>query len=236
MTLAIMQPYFFPYLGHYQLMLAVDCWVTFDLAQYRRKSWMNRNRVLHPKQGWQYVSVPAHAPRGTSIRDARIVDKTAALERILRQLEHYRGRAPYFGQVRELIEAAFAAESDRISDLNVRSLAVVASYLEIPFRWSASSELRLELPQIEHPGQWALEISAALGATRYVNPPGGRALFHVAEWEARAIELRFLNSAAFRYDTSPYEFQEGLSVLDVLMWNSPSEVRRRLAETLDVSV
>ena len=47
--LGIMQPYFFPYLGHFALIAHTDAWVVFDITQYTPKTWMNRNRVLHPK-------------------------------------------------------------------------------------------------------------------------------------------------------------------------------------------
>jgi hypothetical protein len=236
MTLGIMQPYFFPYLGYFQLILAVDRGVVFDIVQYRRKSWMNRNRVLHPTLGWQYVSVPVHAPLGTPINAALIVDGAAALRRILGQLAHYRGKAPFFPQVSALVSEAFAVlPSGRISELNLRSLSLVCDYLGIRFDWSVCSDLALELPMIEHAGRWALEISSALGAARYVNAPGGRDLFPAEEWLDRGIELRFLKPAPFVYASGPYEPVENLSVLDVLMWNDPAQVRHHLVETLEIT-
>ncbi len=53
-----MQPYFFPYLGHFALIAHTDAWVVFDISQYTPKTWMNRNRVLHPTDGWTYVTAP----------------------------------------------------------------------------------------------------------------------------------------------------------------------------------
>jgi hypothetical protein len=48
-------------------------WVVFDTAQYIRRGWVNRNRILHPTRGWQYVTVPlAKMPRETPIREVRI--------------------------------------------------------------------------------------------------------------------------------------------------------------------
>lgn len=233
MTLGIMQPYFFPYLGYYQLVFAAEQGIFFDTAQYRRKSWMNRNRVLHPTQGWQYLSVPVHAPLGTSIGAARIADKATALRRIQGQLRHYRGKAPYFAPVMDLLENAFEASAgSSIAELNRRSVTVVCDYLGFPCRWKACSELALTLPPIEHPGQWALEIADALEATRYINAPGGRHLFRSQEWVERGIELRFLQPAPLAYDTKPYAFEENLSILDVLMWNHPDAVAAHLRRTL----
>ena len=46
MIVAIMQPYFFPYIGYFQLMKAVDCFVFYDDAQFMKGGWVNRNRIL----------------------------------------------------------------------------------------------------------------------------------------------------------------------------------------------
>lgn len=51
MRLGIMQPYFFPYPGHFALIAHVDQWLVFDITQYTPKTWMNRNRILHPRGG-----------------------------------------------------------------------------------------------------------------------------------------------------------------------------------------
>ena len=59
MRLAIMQPYFFPYIGYFQLINAVDKWVVFDEVQYIRHGWVNRNMILSPniEKQWQYIIV-----------------------------------------------------------------------------------------------------------------------------------------------------------------------------------
>jgi hypothetical protein len=236
MKLGIMQPYFFPYLGYFELIERTDRWVVFDVVQYKTKSWMNRNRILHPTQGWQYVGVPVQkAPRGTLIRDIRIKDKDAALARILGQLDHYKKRAPQFRYVVNLVREAFTtSHSDRLVDLNVALLASTCSYLDITFDWSLCSEMDLDLKDIEHPGQWALRIAAQLGAREYINPPGGRRIFDPVEWAGAGISLQFTELPSLCYDCAPYEFIEHLSILDVLMWNEPESVMAVLHKEANV--
>ena len=68
-----MQPYFFPYLGHFALIASTDQWVVFDVTQYTPRSWMNRNRVLHPQRGWIYVNAPlAQSSISLRTREARL--------------------------------------------------------------------------------------------------------------------------------------------------------------------
>ena len=230
-TLGIMQPYFFPYLGYFQLIASVERGVIFDTAQYSRKSWMNRNRILDGKGGWQYINVPVNSTLGTSIQATTVIDHKTALRRILGQLELYRGKAPFYRQVVELIKDAFdSVTGNSISDLNTQSLKVVCDYLGMAFDWVPHSTMDLQLPTIEHPGQWALEISSQMEAKRYINAPGGRQIFVAAEWLEHGIELRFLDLSTFVYPTEPFPFIENLSILDVLMWNAPGEVVRYIRE------
>jgi hypothetical protein len=236
MKLGIMQPYFFPYLGYFDLINRTDRWIVFDVVKYIPKSWMNRNRILHPTDRWQYITVPVdkHHHDGM-IKDVLVVDKEAARRRILGQIQHYRaGRAPYFKQVHSLLDESFVStKSNTLCELNVAGLRCVCEYLGIPFNFSVLSEVDLVLPDIAHPGAWALEISAALGASVYINPPGGRALFREEEFEDRGLDLRFTELLDFRYNTGSYEFVERLSIVDVLMWNSPEAVKLYLDGLVD---
>lgn len=226
-----MQPYFFPYVGYYDLINRTDRWVVFDVVKYTPKSWMNRNRILHPSDGWQYITVPVdkHQEDG-AIKDVLLVDKAAARSKVLGQLEHYRrGRAPFFSTVRDIAARVFdETGTNKLRDLNVASLRVVCEYLNIPFDAYVLSEAEIVLPEISHPGQWALEISDALGADSYLNPPGGRDIFRPHEWAERGIELEFTELLDFRYACGTYEFVERLSIVDVLMWNSPETVKAYL--------
>lgn len=126
--------------------------------------------MFDSKGGWQYINIPVNTTLGNSIQSTTVIDHSAALQRILGQLEHYRGNAPFYNRVRELIRSAFASvTSDTIADMNTQSLKSTCEYLDLPFEWTPHSAMDLELPTIEHPGQWALEISSKLGASRYIN-------------------------------------------------------------------
>lgn len=227
MRLGLMQPYFFPYIGYFELIHRTDRWGVFDIVKYNRKSWMSRNRILHPTSGWQYVTVPVrHAPRETLIRDVCVVSRRETRDRILGQLEHYRRRAPYFRQVCDLVKDGFdRGTSPRLVDLNVDTLSATCARLGIDFTPEYASRLDLPLTRVEHPGRWALEICRELGATDYLNPPGGYGIFRPEEWRESGIGLAFTNLPDLRYTCAPYSFCENLSILDVLMWLRPEDAR-----------
>jgi len=232
MKLGIMQPYFFPYLGHFALIAAVDEWVVFDIPQYTRKSWINRNRVLHPAAGWQYISVPlANSSIHMRISEARIAS-TAALEGyVLGKVSHYRKYAPYYTEVCGIIHGVFAAAADEsLVSLNVGGLRVVCEYLGLPFRHRLCSKLPLEFPTKLHPGGWAPWIASRLSADAYINPVGGRELFDPRDFAREGVALGFLDFGPFVYETPGFGFESNLSILDVMMWNSPGTIVRAIQD------
>ncbi len=232
MKLGIMQPYFCPYIGYFALIAHTDQWVVFDITQYTRKTWMNRNRIAHPTKGWQYITVPViKAPLSTKIYETKILDLATFKKESLIQIELYKKHAPFYEQVKALIIQGFENTlTDSLVELNVNFLKVFCQYLAIPFNYLICSEENFPLPDITHPGQWALEISTLLQAHEYVNPLGGQSIFHLPDFIEREIKLSFLSLPALLYNPRPWEFIENLSIIDVLMWVPVSTVRKFIYE------
>ena len=226
----VMQPYFFPYLGHFGLIANIDEWIVFDVTQYTPKKWINRNRVLHPSGGWNYITVPlANSSVSIKMHEALVLDPGAARRSVLGKISHYTHNAPYFEAVVDLVEEAFSDTSHRsIVHLDVRALSAVCRYLELPFRFRILSELGLELPNNPGAGRWALTVCERIGATSYLSPVGGRALFDPDDYARLGIELLFAETEPLRYTTGPFQFEPALSILDVLMWNDPRQVKEWL--------
>lgn len=220
MRVGIMQPYFFPYLGYYSLIKLADRWIVFDVVQFIRHGWIERNRILKPEEGWQYISVPLqkHA-RNTIIRDIAINNDTDWQTRILRQLEHYKKKAPYFKEVIELVREALDFKSESIVDVNVNVLKVTCRYLNIPFEANVFSQMELEIEPVNHAGEWALNISKALQAEEYLNPHGGVKIFDQSQFIEAGIKLSFVKNKLPEYSQRRGFFEPGLSIIDVLMFN-----------------
>jgi hypothetical protein len=221
-----MQPYFFPYIGHFALIASVDEWIVFDVSQYTPKTWMNRNRILHPKTGWLYVTVAlANSSNSIQTSEARVLDLAKTQQSILGKLSHYRKKAPFYVEVINIVQQAFTASSDdSLVNLNVSALNAVCDYLQIPFCYRIASELALDFPPDLGPGDWAPFICEKLGATEYVNPIGGRDLFDKTVFQNRGISLLFADFKEFEYATTPYRYEPHLSILDVMMWNASEDI------------
>jgi hypothetical protein len=130
--------------------------------------------------------------------------------------------------VTALVESTFAISSDCLVDLNVAGLSAVCAYLGLNFTYSICSQAGFDLEDVAHAGDWALKIAGQLGASEYLNPGGGRAIFRQSDWDAASIRLNFIDPPDFRYACGRYEFIEHLSILDVLMWNDAEPVRQAL--------
>ncbi len=233
MKVAIMQPYFLPYIGYFQLVSYVDKWVIFDDTQYISKGWINRNRILHPDvhKEWQYFSVPLKKhSRECSINDIEINDSLKWKGEFLGKLTTYKKKAPFYLDVMEFVEDSIKFNSSSLSELIVHTLKRSCDYLEIPFQYSIFSEMGINTDNIQHAGQWALEIADAMNADEYVNPSGGHTIFNEKEFSEKNIELRFLKPNLTPYVQRRGSFVPGLSIIDVMMWNDKDKIREMLKD------
>jgi hypothetical protein len=229
--LAIMQPYFFPYLGYFSLIAASDQFIVFDVVQYIRHGWVNRNRILKPGfAADQYVLVPlVKHSRDTKIRDMRVANQLPWKTKLLAQLQHYKKRAPHFRMTRELLDACFEIETDSLVELNVHCLATICEALQIPF-----NPMRVDLNEpgfqalaskVRDPGDWALELSVEYNASQYLNPIGGQDIFDAEKFQQNGIELQFVKNRLAEYDQRNSAFIAGLSIIDALMFNGVDGTR-----------
>jgi len=229
MKLGIMQPYFFPYLGYFDVINCTDRWIVFDTPQYIRHGWVNRNRILHPHQGWQYIIAPLQKHDLTATIDTiRVMPDAKWRQKILGQVQHYKKRAPFFLKTHQLLEDCLVNEETSLVNLNTSILAKVCSHLNIKFKYELFSGMKLHLGNIEGPGDWALRISEALGASEYVNPPGGAAIFNPAQFDAARVKLTLRELPPLEYCCQGYEFIPQLSIIDLLMWNTPERIKDHL--------
>jgi len=234
MKLGIMQPYFFPYLGYFDLLHNVDLFIVYDTVQYIKQGWINRNRVLHPnKIGWQYITIPVdrnsfHNSYRTPISDIRVSVTKLWKQHILGQLAHYEKNAPHAIETINFVTGCLAINEDSISRLNVHFLNECAKLLNLDFQYRFSSELDIELDMAQSSESRVLELCEFLRTKEYVNLPGGVNLYHPEIFESRNIRLTFRDLPMFVYQTHKYDFEPHLSIIDLLMWNEPREIKRHL--------
>lgn len=230
--LAIMQPYFLPYLGYFSLMHNADAFILFDVVEYDRKGWMNRNRILKPGgEDWQYIRAGVEKPPHKAlIRGVKLVYGEEWKKKVFGQLEHYKKVAPFYEETMNLIREILSVTATTLTELNKKSLALVRDYLSLECPISIFSKMNIEIPKAKHAGQWALLICEVLKAKGYVNPIGGKDLFRRDEFEDKGIEIHFVKNRLSQYPQASSHFIEGLSIIDVLMFNTREQVIRLIKD------
>lgn len=231
MKLGIMQPYFYPYLGYFALIKNTQKWIVFDTVQYIEHGWINRNRIIHPNKPESiYFTIPLQKhSRETVIKDILIDQGSPYKEKILGQLiASYKKRAPYFQCVYSLVEEALSQNFLGIVELNVFTMKQVCKYLNISFDYDVFSRMHLNIAPVYDAGEWALNISTAVKASEYINPPGGIELFDNKKFTDAGIALNFLKIHLQPYNQKKACFIDGLSIIDVMMFNSPEQICKML--------
>ena len=222
-----MQPYFFPYLGYFQLISACDHFILLDEVQYIRHGWINRNRILKPESSWQYITVPLEKHS----RETRIIDIVPHRtdpwqQKILAQLRHYSKFAPFYGEAEQVVRQGLEKPFRNITELNRNCAAAIFDYVGLPFQYSISSNRSFDYRNVSDAGDWALRISEQMNATCYINPLGGTELFDSEKFRQSGIKLKFLKPVLPEYNQKRSSFENALSVIDLLMFHSPEELRQ----------
>lgn len=230
MRLGIMQPYFLPYLGYFSLIKQTDKFILFDSVQFIKHGWIERNRILKPQEGWQYIAVPLiKHNHDIKIKDIRIKNTSAWKNTIFSQLEHYKKKAPFYKDTINTLKDAFNIETESIVKFNEHVLKAICFYIGIEFNVDVFSEMSLKIDEVNAPDEWALNICKSLGNVKeYWNPEGGVEFFNRQKYEKAGIRINFLKMNLPRYPQRRSKFETGLSIIDVMMFNEPSKINEML--------
>ena len=229
MTLAIMQPYFMPYIGYFSLIKHTDHFIIFDTPQYMRHGWIERNRILKQNCEPIFIRIPLKKhKRETSINKLIVNNSENWKAKIFAQLVPYKKKAPNYWRVIQLLKEIFEFNSDSIVEINYNSLKKISEYLGIPTPISIWSDMDIKIENVNAPDEWALNICKALNADVYYNPTGGTSFFDRTKYEKAGIDLRFLKINPIKYTQFSNKFIPNLSIIDVLMFNSVESVTQML--------
>ena len=226
MTLAIMQPYFLPYIGYFSLLKAVDRFVVYDDVAFINRGWVNRNQILVGGKAHLFTIPLREASQNKKIREIELDESTRWREKLLRTVEQTYKKAPHFAPAYSLLAQVLQTPAGTIADLALNGLRAVNEYLGLRTELVPTSTVY----QNSHlkAQERILNICRREGADRYINPIGGMELYDKSTFAEAGIELFFIQSEKVEYPQFGGEFVPWLSILDVLMFNSPTQVHALL--------
>ncbi len=190
-TIAIMQPYFYPYAGYFRLFSRADLFVIYDCVQFPRRGWVHRNRLTAADGSLQWLTLRlAYAPQETAIRDMRL--EAGAMTQLTEDLQRFptlAGAPPA-----DLAALPLLVGTGDLVDYLASNLQTALDRLSIQCPMRRSSELAID-PSLRGQAR-ILAIARELGATRYLNSPGGRDLYDERAFREAGIKLEFLEPSA----------------------------------------
>lgn len=226
--LAVMQPYFMPYVGYFQLINAADCFVLFDDVAYIKKGWINRNRICVAGRPYTFTVPLVSASQNRAINKHSLFEDGRWRYKLLATIETSYRNAINFDDAFPLVASIVLHPVLSLSEFITHSLKRLCSYLQISTQLVSSSciynnqELRAQ--------DRIIDICKKEQADVYINPINGQDLYQDQAFRAEGIELLFLQSRVMSYMQALPEFCPSLSIIDVLMNNSQTEARELLSQ------
>lgn len=225
MKLAIMQPYFLPYIGYFQLINLVDTFVIYDDVEYTKKGWINRNRFLQNKSD-SLFTIPLKKSSDYLNINQRFIAESYNRKRLFSQLQNAYIKAPYYAEINSLLRNIIFCSEQNMFSYIFNSLNLVLDYLEIKTRIVISSTLNID-SQLKAQDK-VLEICSVLNATLYINTIGGKSLYNRKAFNEKNIDLSLIKTDKIEYNQKSEQFEDNLSIIDVLMWNSKEQIHELL--------
>lgn len=225
-----MQPYLFPYAGYFQLVAAADRFVFYDDVNFIKNGWINRNRLVLSGAA-RYFTVPLDgASSFRKISETRAQPPEVWRRKLLESIRQSYSRAPFFSEVFELVENVLGdAAQMRIGEMAKASVVAVARYLGLSteFVWTSATYRNEYLSGAER----VIDICRREAARHYYNLPGGRSLYDPAMFASAGIELHIIDVFLPEYSHGKQPVPQGLSILDVLMWNDVETVSAMVSKS-----
>ena len=224
---AIMQPYFFPYIGYFHLIKSVDEFVIYDNIQYTKKGWINRNRILSNGED-KILTIPIKKDSDyLNIQDRIIADSWGNdKNKLLNIISNSYKKSPQFNNIFPIVHECLSSLEVNLFKFILNSLTILNSYLEIKTKIITSSDISIDHSLKSQ--DKVMAICKNLKATTYVNAIGGQELYNIEDFSNKDIKLKFVKSNPLVYKQYKNEFIPWLSILDVLFFNDKKDIIKYL--------
>jgi hypothetical protein len=227
MKIAIMQPYFLPYIGYWQLIHSVDRFIIYDDVNYIKGGWINRNRILingNPT----FITLPLNKTSSYKrICDITIQPRSIWCDKLLKMIELTYRKSPFFFEIFPIIEKVISYKAESLSDYLTFQIKTLALFMGIKTELVLAS--RLYENSCLSGQDRIIDLCKIEGANMYVNPQGGQILYNSDIFNRSGIDLKFIVMHSLPYKQPGEVFFPSLSIIDVLMANGPIEIKYYLS-------
>jgi len=218
-----MQPYFFPYIGYWQLLSTADTFVIYDDVNFIKQGYINRNSILVGSETQRITLEVIGASSNKLINEMQVGNNA---KKLLKGIDQAYKKAPQYEKVFPLIQNILENPEKNLAKFVGNSLIQIAKYLDCDTKIRYSSDIKKD-NQLKAQAK-ILDICHHLDASHYINAIGGQKLYNKEVFEANNIDLKFLETELTEYKQFKNEFVPYLSIIDILMFNSKKNIQNML--------
>ncbi len=231
MKLSIMQPYFFPYLGYWQLIHCADTFVIYDDVNFIKGGWINRNRYLYQGEPKYFHIEMSGASPNKKINEVGLLKSSrySPGEKLLSTFQMAYQKAPAYKEVLPVLRSIILHQEDNLAQYLEYSIRSLCEYLEIPTKILVSSQIKGKDSRLAKEKK-VINICRHLGADTYINAAGGRQLYQTEEFRQAGLDLLFIEMNPVSYRQFQHPFVPSLSIVDVMMFNPKPAIQELLTQ------
>ncbi|MDR1584091.1 MAG: WbqC family protein [Prevotellaceae bacterium] len=223
MKIGIMQPNFFSYIGYWQLINIVDKYVIYDDVNYKKRAWMNRNSILiNGKPNWLILPL-RKISQNRLINEIEIDDSGDVRQKLLKKIIYAYKKAPYYYSAYPVVEDIMKNSENQFSHFLIYLIKSISHYLEIKTELIISSSI--EKDNTLKGQDKILDVCHRLKANEYYNGIGGQHLYSRDIFDNHGISLHFVKANVVEYKQLSNKFIPNLSIVDIMMFNSVSQIK-----------
>ena len=216
MKIGIMQPYFFPYIGYFQLIDAVDIYVNLDHVSFMKSSYMTRNTLKNNTQ----ISIPViGGSQNKKCNEVIVKSDDKFIINFPKTIHYlYNKEKNYEDVIQQIFTTNINSLGYSISQINLFYIKRICKYLDIKTQIIDSSENLTTRKKNEG----LQDIVKYFKGDTYINAIGGQKLYSKEDFASQKINLMFIKMEDVKFD-NPYS-----SILDLLFRYDKEYIKNEL--------
>jgi hypothetical protein len=238
MKIGIMQSYFFPYLGYFQLIDSVDEFLIYDAVSFRKRSWITRNKILD-KGSNSCINITANVVGQSSnklIKEITLDKNLKWKKKLLNLIFFNYKKAKHFNIIYPFLKKIIEQQENYLHSYNSLIIAEICKLLnfgtKIEFKNYALENIEHNLINDKDISKESIKSERIIRlckykkATTYINPSGGKELYDKGFFNGNNIELLFIKTLDYKYEQFGETFTPNLSIIDILMHAGIEETKK----------
>lgn len=214
MVLSGHQPNYWPYPGLIGKIMKSDKFLFVTKVQFEKKSWQKRNRV-RTKEGWTYIQIPTitKGKKEQNICDVMINNNENWKEKNLKTISLLYKKAPYWNEYKDFLEDLYSKNWDRLIDIDIYIMEYLFQLLDVQTKILYDRDYAFEGKKTD----MLVDMCKKTDCDTYLSNLGSSAYVDISCFTDQGLNHRYINYVGESYKQQFSGFEDGLTILDMIM-------------------